>query len=29
MHTFEELVAARSLDLFQAIPSQMTDPPCA
>lgn len=25
MDTFEELIAARSLDLFQAIPSQMTD----
>lgn len=25
MHAFEELIAARSLDLFQAIPSQMTD----
>ncbi len=25
MHTFEELIAARSLDLFRAIPTQMTD----
>ena len=25
MHTFEDLIATRSLDLWQAIPSQMTD----